>query len=171
MKNSGYSRKVYFITVLCDMFKLFGIWFWILAFFSFLAVIFVVQRFDIIIDPEKLPKILLNIIPQIMGFLIAGLAIIMGFNDVTLKRLSARADDGKVPVLVIIASFSVCLLVLLMTLTISTIYVNITFNCEGCYRLLGAFVIFGAVISVESVIHVIFHLFATGTYLINGNKD
>jgi hypothetical protein len=36
---------------------------------------------------------------------------------------------------------------------------------------MGAFVLWGAVISIESIIHVIFHLFATGTYLAGSKKD
>lgn len=157
--------------VLYDMLKLVGFGFWIIVFVSFLVVFLFVQQSGAVICPNKLPQTLIDIIPEMMGFLIAGLAIIMGFNEGTLKRLSATADDGKIPILVIIASFSVCLLILLAALIVSIIYVNYTFTCVNCCRLLGAFVLFSAVISIESVIHVIFHLFATGTYLINSKKN
>lgn len=168
--NSG-SRKVCFVIVFCDMLKLVGNWFWGIAFVLFLATIVIAQQFGLILNPEKLPKTLVDIIPEIMGFLIAGLAIIMGFNEGTLKRLSKPANDNKIPLKVIIASFSVCLLILLTTLTVSILYVNVYCTREGCRQLISAFVLFGAVISIESVVHVIFHLFATGTYLINNNKD
>lgn len=153
------------------MLKLVGNWFWGIAFVLFLAVIVIAQQFGIILNPEKLPSTLVNIIPEIMGFLIAGLAIIMGFDEGTLKRLSISANDGETPLMVIIASFSVCLLILLTTLTVSILYVNVDCTCEGCKQLFSAFVLFGAVVSIESVVHVVFHLFATGTYLINNNKD
>jgi hypothetical protein len=90
----------------------------------------------------------------------------MNFNDKILERLSNLADDGETPLLVIIASFSVCLLFLLISLFFPILYVNIDFACKGYQKLLSAFVLCGAIIAIESVIHVIFHLFATGTYLI-----
>ncbi len=170
MNREG-SQKVCFIKVLHDMLKLVGFGFWIIVFVSFLVVFLIVQQSGVVICPNKLPQTLIDTIPEMIGFLIAGLAIIMGFNEGTLKRLSVKADDGKIPIMVIIASFSVCILILLTTLIVSTIYVNYGFTCVNCCRLLGAFVLFSAVISIESVIHVIFHLFATGTYLINSKKD
>ena len=164
-------RKVNFMNVFLDMFKWAGCWFWAIVFVSSLAVLFVVHIFGNVIDSQKLPTTLITTIPEIMGFLIAGLAIIMGFNEGTLKRLSIPSNDGEIPIKVIIASFSICLLILLTTLVVSITYVNITFACIGCKRLLGAFVLCGAVISVESIIHVIFHLFATGTYLVYSKKN
>lgn len=163
--NSEGSHKVGFITVLHDMVKYVGHGFWIIVFLSFLVVLIIVQQSGIVFDPEKFPQTLIDIIPETMGFLIAGLAIIMGFNERTLEKLSKPADDYEKPIMVIIASFSVCLLILMATLIISTLYVNISFSCVGCCRLMGVFVLWGAVISIESIIHVIFHLFATGTYL------
>ena len=168
--GDGGNRKVSFLKVFCDMFRLIGCWFWAIAFVSFLAVIFVVQKYSIVIVPDKLPKTLIDIIPEIMGFLIAGLAIIMGFNEGALKRLSKPANDGEIPLLVIVASFSVCLLILLTSLILSIAFVNTNFVCEGCHKLLNAFVLYGAIISIESVIHVIFHLFATGTFLVYDKK-
>ncbi len=164
MNREG-SHKIGFITVLHDMVKLVGGWFWIIIFVSFLLVLVIVQQAGIVFDPDSLPKTLIGIIPETMGFLIAGLAIIMGFNEGTLERLSKPADDSEKPIMVIIASFSVCLLILLATLIVSTMYVIITFSCIGCRRLMGAIVLWGSVISIESIIHVIFHLFTTGTYL------
>ena len=168
--NSESSQKVCFIIVLHDMLKLVGGWFWIIVVVSFLLVFLIVQQASIVLNPEKLPQTLIGIIPETMGFLIAGLAIIRGFNEGTLERLSKPADDNEKPIMVIIASFSVCLLILLATLIVSTMYVNISFSCVGCCRLMGAFVLWGAVISIESIIHVIFHLFATGTYLAGSKK-
>lgn len=168
--NSG-SRKVSFIKVFSDMLKFVGNKFWGFAFVTFLVTMVVSQRFDIILDPVKLPKTLVDIIPETMGFLIAGLAIIMGFNEGTLKRLSKKANDRQIPLKVIIASFSVCLLILLTTLTVSILYVNVNCTCVGCRQLFSAFVLFSAVMSIGSVVHVIFHLFATGTYLIYNNED
>ena len=135
--DNGRSRKVSFLTVLRDMLESIGYCFWVIAFVSFLVVVYLVLQFGIVIEPDKLPKTLIEIIPELMGFLIAGLAIIMGFNEGTLKRLSIPADDDKIPLKVIIASFSVCLLILLATLIVSTIYVNNTFTCEGCRGLFG----------------------------------
>ena len=160
------NRKVSFIQILRDMFKLVGFRFWIIVFVSFLVVFLIVQQSGVVICPNKLPQTLIDTIPEMMGFLIAGLAIIMGFNEGTLKRLSVKADDGKIPFMVIIASFSVCLLFLLISLFFSILYVNIDFACKGYQKLLSAFVLCGAIIAMESVIHVIFYLFATGTYLI-----
>ena len=160
------NRKVGFIQVMHDMLEDVGYWFLLIVIVSFPVVLFLVLYYDIAIDPEKLPETLENIVPEIMGFLIAGLAIIMGFNEGTLKRLSKKANDEEVPIKVIIASFSVCLLILLATLIVSTMYANITFTCTGCSKLLSVFVLYGAVISVESIIHVIFHLYATGTFLV-----
>lgn len=164
--DNGRNRKVCFFVVFRDMFSLIGCWFWAIALISLLAVIFVVLKFGIVIEPDKLPKTLTDIIPELMGFLIAGLAIIMGFNEGTLKRLSKPANDGEIPLLVIVASFSVCILILLTSLILSIAFVNINFACEGCCKLLSAFVLYGATISIESVIHVVFHLFSMGSFLV-----
>ena len=170
-KNKGISRKVDFIFVLGDMLKTVGVWFWAVAFVTCLVVISVFLICNIVLDPNKLPKDLVTIIPVIMGFLISGLAIIMGFNKETLRRLSIPADDNEIPLKVVVASFSVSLLILLVTLGVSLMYIDLDLVCVGCRRLWSALVLSGAVISMESMVHIIIHLFATGTFLVYDNKE
>ena len=160
------NRKVGFITVFYDMIRLVGRWYWLFWIVFILSALFIVLYFDVILDKEELPKNLINVIPELMGFLIAGFAIIMGFNEGTLKRLSEKADDGKIPIRVICASFSACTIMLLATLTLCIIYDCSVVNCK-CYNIVFSWLIIGGLlVSIESVFHVVFHLFATSTHLV-----
>lgn len=159
------NRKVGFITVLSDMVKLVGRWYWFFWLVFIIAALFIVLYFDVILD-EKLPKNLINVIPELMGFLIAGYAIIMGLNEGTLQRLSEKANDGEIPIIVICASFSICIITLLATLTMCMIYDSSFVNCK-CYNMVLSWLIIGGIlVSIESIIHVVFHLFSTSTHLI-----
>lgn len=164
--NSGGNTKVYFCKVLADMLELVGVCFWAIVFGLFLLLLFLTLYYDIEFSSNSFSKTIIEIIPELMGFLIAGLAIIMGFNDGTLKRLSQKANDGKIPIRVIVASISTCLLFLLLTLVLSIFYVNIDISCIGCNRLFGFFVVWLAIVSALSLFHVVFHLFAISTHLI-----
>ncbi|MBR5698447.1 MAG: hypothetical protein IKX44_07505 [Prevotella sp.] len=164
--NKVGNKKVSFCRVLYDMLKLIGGRFWILVLGLFLVLLFLTLRYQIDFCSECFIKTIIEIIPELLGFLIAGLAIVMGFNDGTLKRLSITADDGMIPIRVVVASFSVCFIILLLTLVLSVFYVNIDFCCLGCRRLLGFLVIWLAITSALSLFHVIFHLFAISTHLI-----
>lgn len=165
------NRKVNFIFVLWDMLKTVGKCFYAITFISFISIIFIFLKCDIVIDSGKLPHTFVTIVPEIIGFLIAGLAIIMGFNKESLQRLSTPTDDNEIPLKAIVASFSISLLILLATFVVSLLYINIDFACKGCCSLWSALVVSGVVISVESIIHVIFHLFATGSFLVYDEKD
>lgn len=160
------NRKVGIITVFSDMIGLVGRWYWGFWMVFILSALFIVLYFDVILDKEELPKILLNVIPELMGFLIAGLAIIMGLNEGTLKQLSEKADDRKIPIRVICASFSVCIIMLLLTLTLCVIYDCSVVNCKCYNKVLSWLIIGGLMVSIESVFHVVFHLFATSTHLV-----
>lgn len=158
------NQKVGFETVFSNMIGLVGRWYWYLWIVFILSALFIVLCFDVILDKEELPKILLNVIPELIGFLIASFAIIMGFNEGTLKRLSEKADDGKIPIRVICASLSVCTIMLLVTLTLCIIY-----NCSvvNCYsKMLSWLIIGGLLVSIESIFHVVFHLFSISTHLV-----
>lgn len=160
------NQKVSFITVLSDMVQLVGMWYWFFWIVFIFSALFIVLYFDVILDKEKLPDDLMNVIPELMGFLIAGYAIIMGFNEGTLKRLSEKADDGKIPIRVICASFSICTIMLLVTLTLCIIYDCSVVNCK-CYNMVLSWLIIGGLmVSIESVFHVVFHLFSTSTHLV-----
>ena len=161
------NKKVGFFQVTVDMLRLVGIQFWIIAFGSFLGILFIVLYFKITVNPCKLPRDLISVIPELMGFLIAGLAIVMGFNEQTLKRLSKTADDGKIPIRVIVANFTFCFMILLFTLLGAIVYSNIQFCCTGSRRLYGVFLLWGAILSALSLFNIMFHLFATSTHLIN----
>ena len=147
------------------MIKLVGRWYWLFWLVFIIAALFIVLYFDVILD-EKLPKNLINVIPELMGFLIAGYAIIMGFNEGTLQRLSEKANDGKIPIKVICASFSICIIMLLTTLSLCIIYDSSVVNCN-CFKIVLSWLIIGGfLVSIESVFHVAFHLFATSTHLV-----
>ncbi len=152
------------------MFELVEKWFWGISFGLFLAIIFFVQYFGIDINKDEFPHDLINTIPELLGFLMAGLAIIMGLSDSTQRRLSLRANDDYKPIMVISASFSISFISLLLTLILSYIYNNVEFCSNGCERLWGAFVLCGVAISALSLFHVIFHLFATSTFLSGKDK-
>lgn len=168
MKREGVIKVGLFI-VLRDMLKLVEKWFWGISLGLFLAILFFVQYFEVDIDKDKFPHDLINTIPELLGFLMAGLAIVMGLSDSTQRRLSLRADDDYKPIMVISASFSVSFIILLLTLILSYIYNNVEFCNNGCSRLWGALVLSGTALSALSLFHIIFHLFATSTFL--GGKD
>ena len=165
------NRKVNFRFVLWDMLKTVGKCFCAITSISFISIIFIFLKCDIVIDSGKLPHTFVTIVPEFIGFLIAGLAIIMGFNKESLQRLSTPADDNKTPLKAVVASFSISLLILLATFVISLLYISIDFACKGYCRLWSALVLSGVVISMESLIHVIFHLFATGSFLVCEKND
>ena len=148
------------------MIGLVGRWYWVFCMVFILSALLIVLYFDVILDKGELPKILLNVIPELMGFLIAGLAIIMGVNEGTLKRLSEKADDGIIPIRVICASFSICTIMLLATLTLCIIYNCSVVNCKCYNKVFSWLIIGGLLVSIESVFHVIFHLFATSTHIV-----
>lgn len=169
MKREGVI-KVGLFTVLRDMFRLVEKWFWGISFVLFLTILFFVQYFKIDIDNNKFPSDLINTIPELLGFLMAGLTIVMGLSDSTQRRLSLRANDGHKPIKVITASISLSFIILLLTLILSYIYNNVEFCNNGCKRMWGAFVLCGVAISALSLFHVIFHLFATSTFLSGKDK-
>ena len=163
-KTNSHKKKLF--KVLSDVLRLVGCGFWITIIVLFI-VIGIAEFTGINIDHCKLSDKLIAVIPDIIGFQIASLALIMGLNEKALSRLSEPADDGRIPLRVIFASISVSIMILLITLILSIVFKTWTIDCEGCSRLLGTFVLFGAVASAVSLFHIIFHLFSTGTYLID----
>lgn len=115
---------------------------------------------------EELSCKMIDSIPTLLGFLVAGQAIIMGLSDSSLKRLSETADDNEIPLKVIVASFTFSTIVLLFSLLISLFFDCILIQCPGCSNLIGSFVLFGLLESALSIFHVVFHLFSTSTHLI-----
>lgn len=160
------NQKVGFLTVLSDMVEMVGKMYWFFCILFIFSALLIVQGFDVILKKEELPNTLLTVIPELMGFLIAGFAIIMGLNEGTLQRLSEKADDRKIPIRVICASFSVCLIMLLTTLTLCIIYDSSVVNCKCYNKVFSWLIIGGFLVSIESIIHVVFHLFATSTHLV-----
>lgn len=156
------NKKVYFIEVLGDLISLVGKWFWIISFALFLITLGVERTCGNQINYGCLTQQIVNSIPTLMGFLITGLAIIMGLNEGTLKRLSEPANDGKIPLRVIVACFVVCFGFLLLSLLLSLLYNNIDCKCE-CIGFLALFCTFE---SILSLFHVIFHIFSTSTHLV-----
>lgn len=154
------NKKVYLSTVIKDILSLVGKGFWILSFIVFLVTLVMTYGDHIMFD--CLTQQIVNVMPTLMGFLITGLAIIMGLNGELLKRLSETADDGEIPLMVIVACFVVCFGFLLLSFSLSLFYIFIDFKC----KCIGFLTLYCVLESILSLYHVILHLFSTCTHLL-----
>ncbi len=160
------NKKVGPITIIIDLFRFADGWFYFVSFIAFLISIIIGLKFGYKIRYNIIACSLLDSIPTILGFVMTGLTIIMGLNSKYIKRLSERANDGKTPIRVIIASFVSCFVFLIITYLLSLFLKGIVLECNGCQNLLGSLLLFCTIESALLLIHVVFHLFATSTHLV-----
>ena len=162
------NKKVGLCKIVWDLVSLVGSGYWILSLIIFISSLLSYTLFIKCICMESFANNLINCIPTIIGFLIAAMAIIMGLNEKAIDRLSKQADDNEIPLMVVVASITICIIHLLFLLLLSFFTNNS--DDESLKRVLGFFVLYLTFESIKSIIHVVLHLFATTTHLISIEK-
>lgn len=146
------------------MFSLVGCKFWGVSVIVFIFTLIEYYNYEVLININVISHSLIDCIPTLMGFIIAGMAIIMGSSEKILNRLSEEANDGEIPLRVIIANFSICLLFL--TILFLLVLINIGIQMIDCsHKIVGFLIVFFTLEFVLSIINVILHLFSTSTHL------
>lgn len=163
----GSNRKKCFIRVLYDVLRLNGIGFWSIIFIVTVIVLFLYLQYGYIINTGAFYKKVIDIVPDILGFVMSGYAILYGVQGIILKRLNEMADDGMHPFHVISASFALTCLSLLVTLIMSLLPSFVTFSnlhCD-CGSLYFFITLFSAIVSTISLFNTILHLFSMRTQI------
>lgn len=163
----GSNRKKCLIKVLWDVLRLNGIGFWAIVFAVALIALFLYLQYGYIINTEVFYKKVTDIVPDILGFVMSGYAILYGVQGIILKRLNEMADDGMHPFHVISASFALTCLSLLVTLIMSLLpsFVIVPILHCGCGKLYFCIAVFFAIVSVISLFNTILHLFSMRTQI------
>lgn len=160
----GSNKKENACHVIRDMLSLCGLWYWIITITIILIALFIQLKYGMLIKPVCLCKHLIEIIPNLLGFMMTGFTILYGVQGIVLKRIEQKADDGNNPFHVISASFSLSILSLFITLVLSVIF-KLVLNSNPCCESLCLFVtIVLSIMSVTSTINTIFHLFSMRTH-------
>ena len=161
----GYNRKANGCRVLIDMFGLCGFKYWLITVTVILIALFTQLKTEMQIEPACLYKHIIDIVPNLLGFMMTGLTIIYGVQGIVHKRLEMKADDGQIPFHVISASFSLSIFSLFITLVLSVVF-DVFIRHNSCCESLCLFVtIVFFIISVTSTINTIFHLFSMRTQI------
>lgn len=152
--------------IIIDLIKLTDGWFHLLSFATFLVSIFICLKYGDRIQYDIIACLILDSIPTMLGFVVTCLTIIMGLNTKYLSRLSEIANDGEIPIMVIVASFVSCFVFLIITYLLSIFFKGIMIDCIGYKQLLDSLLFYCVLESALLLINVIFHLFATSTDLV-----
>ena len=157
--------KVSLRKVLWDMLSENGTCFWIITIVFSIIAIFLQLYYEPFIKPCVFYAEMVNVIPNILGFTITGLAILYGLEGIPLQRTTETASDGNNPFHVISASFSLTCISLLATFILSLLLKHIPFqnHCLAC--LFFNITLFLAIVSVLSLFNTIIHLFSMRTQI------
>lgn len=158
------NEKVYFWNVFGDMLHECGKWFWIIVALIVLLSLCILLSVNSIMMPTKMYSDIVNIFPNLLGFVITGFTILYGLQGVILERLTHKANDGETPFHVISAYFSLTCVSMLLTLILAILFKNITINNPCCEKLCFFITLCLMEISFLSTINIIFHLFALRTF-------
>lgn len=127
-----------------------------------IAMILFFCDFEHICQIQEIQKTLLDVFPEILGFTIAGYAIILGVQIPQLiARLNITADDGKKPFIAICATFSVNLLFQILTISMALAYTLL------CNQFLYYTMLASAITSLLLLVSLVFHLFTVCTFFCN----
>ena len=161
------NRKKCFLRVLYDVLRLNGIGFWGIVLVVTVIVLFLYLQYGYIINTASFYEKVTDVVPDLLGFVMSGYAILYGVQGIILKRLNEKADDGMHPFHVISASFALTCLSLLVTLIMSLLPSFVSFSnlhCD-CGSLYFFITLFSAIVSTFSLFNTILHLFSMRTQI------
>lgn len=166
-ENGSVARKVSFKQVLFDVIlnvgrsSLVGIY---CLFSIIITMILFFCDYEQICQVYNISKTILTVFPEILGFSIAGYAIILGLQIPQLiSRLNNTANDGKKPFVAICATFSSNLLFQILTMSAALAY-QLLCNKFLYYSMLAL-----AITSFLLLVSLVFHLFSICTFYCNIN--
>ena len=151
--------------VLWDMLTENGKCFWIITFVFSVIAIFLQLYYGPFIKPHDFYAEMVNVIPDILGFSIAGMAILYGLGGLSLQRTTETASDGNNPFHVISASFSLACFSLLVTFILSLLLKHILIQNPCIVNLWFYITTISAIVSMLSLFNIIFHLFSMRTQI------
>lgn len=158
------AKKVSLTTIIKDAFTNIGSIKKILLFDSLIVCSFILLNYFGICEINNIIEQILNIFGTILGFIITGYTIVIGCSSTVIKRLSTKANDGKIPFDAICASFSFNLIFTLLTISSSLLYELLKLN------LIYYITLILLVVSISLLFDLVFHLFAFRTFLKDYNK-
>lgn len=109
---------------------------------------------------------LIGVFSDLLGFMVATIAIIYSFNSRTIGQLSKELSNRTIPYHFIISTFTIVSIWLLICIVSLLVFTNLRNSPCVAIKIFACVGIFESLMAFLGILHTILHLFAIRTFLV-----